>query len=361
MNPTFSQAKPPQSVCVLRLSALGDVCHTVALVQQLQDYWPATPITWIIGKTEHRLVADLPNIEFIVVDKRSAWKMYWHLYRACRQRHFEVLLHLQTSLRASLLSVFVPARYKWGFDRMRAKDGQWLFTNRKIPHTPRQHVLDRLLSFAQAMGVPPAPPKWRVTISPNDSAFAKKHIHGSRVLVITPAASVPIRNWLWPRYLQVAQYAVSLGMQVIFCGANSPTELAIKQHLALLNDANITDLIGATTVKQLLAIIDGADVVLAPDTGPAHMATMVNTPVISLFASTNPERAAPYNSRAWVVNAYPQAIQQAYPTSYHDIPWGQRVWDPQAMALITAEQVQQTLDALLHEAKQKEEKHETTA
>ena len=69
-------AAPPDSVCVLRLSALGDVCHALAIVRTIQDAWPRTRITWVIGRLEHKLLGHIPDIEFVVFDKKTGARGY---------------------------------------------------------------------------------------------------------------------------------------------------------------------------------------------------------------------------------------------------------------------------------------------
>src|SRR5882757_557568 len=125
MSTVFS--KPPADVCVLRLSALGDVCHALAVVRTLQQAWPQTRFTWIIGKIEAKLLGHIPDIEFIVFDKNAGLQAYRELRQKMR-RHFDVLLHMQLSLRASAIAALVPAKIKLGFDRARARELQWLVT-----------------------------------------------------------------------------------------------------------------------------------------------------------------------------------------------------------------------------------------
>src|SRR5262245_66046027 len=121
-------ASAPATVCILRLSAIGDTCHVLPVVRTLQRVWPNTRFTWVIGRLEAKLLGHIPDIEFIVVDKRSHWSAMRTLRRALRGRQFDVLMHMQLALRASLLSMSIPARIKLGFDRERARELQWLFT-----------------------------------------------------------------------------------------------------------------------------------------------------------------------------------------------------------------------------------------
>src|SRR6202050_2411718 len=103
---------PPRSLCILRLSAIGDTCHVVAIVRTLQRVWPATRLTWIIGRVEARLMNLLPGVEFITIDKRAGLAAGRRLRAALHARRFDVLLHMQLSLRASLASALIGARLR---------------------------------------------------------------------------------------------------------------------------------------------------------------------------------------------------------------------------------------------------------
>ena len=107
------------------------------------------------------------------------------------------------------------------------------------------------------------------------------------------------------------------------------------------------NLIGKTNLKQLLAILQQAEALIAPDSGPAHMATAVGTPVIGLYAATNPDRARPYMSANLVVSHYPEAVLAKFKKSVDQVPWGSRVRDPNTMTRIQAEDVTAMLDQLM--------------
>ena len=115
-------ASTPRSICILRLSAVGDACHVVPIIRCLERTWPECRITWIIGRTEAKLMSLLPKIEFLVIDKRHFALEFARLRSLLRTRRFDALLHMQLSLRASLLSMLVRARLKLGFDRARARE-----------------------------------------------------------------------------------------------------------------------------------------------------------------------------------------------------------------------------------------------
>ena len=121
--------QPPSSLCIIRLSAIGDTCHAVPVVRAIQDAWPGTKLTWIIGKTEHALLNGLEGVELVVLDKSRGLLGYAAVHRELRGRRFAALLHMHASSRANIVSLLVRTPLRIGFDRARARDQQWLFTN----------------------------------------------------------------------------------------------------------------------------------------------------------------------------------------------------------------------------------------
>jgi heptosyltransferase I len=106
------------------------------------------------------------------------------------------------------------------------------------------------------------------------------------------------------------------------------------------------NLVGKTTLKQLLAVLERADALVCPDSGPAHMATAVDTPVVGLYATSNRMRTGPYLSQRWVVDRYPDAVRKEFGVPVDQLPWGGRVRDPDAMDLIKVGEVTARLDEL---------------
>ncbi len=195
MSPDFSST-PPRRLCILRLSALGDVCHVLPVVRTLQDAWPGTEITWIIGKLEHKLLGHVPGIEFIVFDKKAGRAAYGDLRRRMSGRRYDALLHMQLAIRASLAAALVPAGLKVGFDRTRARELQWLFTNAKIAPRAREHVLDSLFGFAEALGLRDRSMRWDIPLPEPALDYARRAIpDGQPTLVVSPCSSHVLRNW----------------------------------------------------------------------------------------------------------------------------------------------------------------------
>ena len=346
---TFTLTSPPNSICILRLSALGDITHVLPSLRTLQQHWPNTHITWIIGKAEYALVQNIPGIEFIIFDKTAGVAAYLKIRRQLKSRHFDVLMHMQLALRASLLGWLIPAKIKLGFDKARAKDLQWWFTNQRItPASLRQHVVDSFLEFPKHFGLTPVL-QWNLPVA--DAALEKMQqtlsASGKKILVINACAVAKSRNWRnWHAagYAAVADYAMhKLAMHVVLTGGRSEQERVMAEDICRLCQQPPQNLVGQTSIAELVATLHLATVVIAPDTGPTHIANALNTPVIGLYAATNPERAGPYQFQQFVVNKYPQALQKYYGVNIADASWGQRIRNDECMALIEADEVMQML------------------
>ena len=340
---------PPRRLCVLRLSALGDVCHVLPVVRTLQDAWPGVEVTWIIGKLEHRLLGHLPGIEFVVFDKKAGRAAYGDLRRNLAGRRFDVLLHMQLALRASLAAALVPARVRLGFDRARARELQWLVTNARIAPRQRQHVLDGLFGFAEALGVPQRSMRWDIPLPEEALAWARRVIPDGRpTLVLSPCSSHVLRNWNAAGYAAVADHAAARhGLQVLLCGGPSALEVEYGERIAALMRQPCVNLVGKDTLLELLATLQRATLLVSPDSGPVHMATTVGTPVIGLYAATNPARSGPYFSRHWCVDRYEAAARRFRGQAAADLPWTEKIEAPGVMDLIDPADVIERLDALL--------------
>ena len=337
---------PPRSVCLLRLSAIGDTCHVVPILRTLQKAWPGTQFTWIVGKTEARLMSLIEGVELIIVDKRAGLGARREIRRQLHGRQFDVLLHMQLAFRASLISREIRAAVKLGFDRARARELQWLFTNACIAARGRQHVMDSFFGFTEALGVQDRVVSWDVPLPADAQAYAQALIPDARpTLIISPCSSHVLRNWLPERYAAIADYAARHhGMRVILCGGPTPIERDTGAAIEAAAETPLINQIGKDTLPQLLALLDRASVLVAPDSGPVHMATMVRTPVVGLYAATNPARSGPYLSRQWCVNAYPEAARRFRGRPPERLPWTEKIEERGVMALITVEQVKAKLD-----------------
>ncbi len=341
----------PDSVCVLRLSAIGDCCHVLPVVRTLQAAYPDMPVTWITGKTEYSLLHGADGIEFITFDKSLGVRGLADLKRKLRNRSFPVLLNMHASMRANLASCTIAAQRRIGFDRERARDYQWLFCNEQIPPQPPQHVMDGLFGFAAYLGAENRVMRWDIPVSMQDKQWAATvTAHDGPIVLISPCSSQRarnFRNWSIDNYKGIVRHVQQThNAKVVLTGGATDLEQEYGRQLAKAGDS-VVNLVGQTSLKQLLALLAHADLLLCPDSGPAHMAAATGTPVVGLYATSNRHRTGPYFSQHLVADRYPEAVQKEFGRRPDELRWGQRVRNPAAMESVSLAEVTAKVDVVL--------------
>ncbi len=330
-----------QRIAIVRLSALGDVTLVLPVVETLKRARPSVRITWITDSRAYELLEDLPGVEFIVFDKSRGLRAYFDLRRQLKGRRFDALLAMQASWRANFIYPLISAPLKIGFDRRRARDGQWLFTNRRIPFA-RQHLLDSFFAFIECLGVHDKTVAWTLPLSKADRAWAAARVPRGQgpVLVVNPVASKAERNWPLERFVETIRDARSRwGVQVVLTGGISLREQSAAQYIKREIPEGIIDLIGQTSPKQLAAVLAQADCLLAPDTGPVHIAVAMGTKVVGLYAVAPPQLSGPFHHPELVVDRYPEAVQSIFGQDPQTVPWTTRVHRGDPMRLIEVSDV----------------------
>ncbi|NGN99182.1 glycosyltransferase family 9 protein [Grimontia sp. S25] len=341
----FSDA--PKSICILRLSAIGDVCNAIAAVQAIQSYWPETQITWITGKLEAQLLDSVKGIRVIVFDKKSGFNAYTSVWKQLEEETFDALLHMQYAIRASVVSLGIKATYTLGFSADRSQDFQTLFTNVKVPSPKSNHVADGFMAFAYKLGVKDMVPNWTLEYSEADKHWARSKMHNKKPnLLLVPGASKAYKNWNAAGYVSVINHARNNGWHVILAGSPSQVEVELANDIQSILEKPCESLVSRSSLLQMLALIDNADLVIAPDTGPVHMANAMSTPVIGLYAHHNPKRVGPYRYLKYTVSVYEEAVFSETGKTPQQLNWRTRVKDSNAMSLISSVSVISMFDAV---------------
>lgn len=329
----------PQSICLLRLSALGDVTHVLPLIRTLRESWPRVALTWVIGKGEQKLLEGLPGVEFLVYDKKTGLAGMRALRRELQGRRFDALLQMQVAARANLLSAFLQATRRIGYDRSRSKDLHGLFINERIPDRPGIHVLDAIGSFCEPLGLKQTEVIWDLPVpdAAREWAHAQWPDDGMPTLAISPCSSHALRNWRPERYAAVADHAAGRGWRIVLLGGRSALERDTRDAILAAMQAPALDLVGKDTLKQLPALLERADLLMTPDSGPMHIANAMGTRVLGLHAASNPRRSGPYSDIRFCVDRYDDAARKYLGKPASELKWGTKVEHDGVMDLVTVE------------------------
>ena len=312
----------PRDIAIVMLSAIGDAVHVLPVANALKRARPDARITWILQPGPHRLVEGHPAIhDFIVFARRPArgrLRAVREFRRALRSRSFDLALALQVYLKAGWITAAVRAPVKLGFDRRRARDLNWLFTNRRIPPHPVQHVQDQYFEFLRYLGVDPEPVEWGIPLTADERERASAYLGAldRPACGIVVGTSKPEKNWMPDRYARALEALEGeFGLTPVLLGGPSAHERALADAIVAETRARPVDALG-DDLRRLTALLAGCRLVISPDTGPLHIARALDIPVIGLYGYTNPKRTGPYRKfTELVVDGYARYPGEDYPCS----------------------------------------------
>ena len=309
MTPSILPAAAPfpRRICIVMLSALGDVVHALPVVTAIRRHAPATYITWILQPGPATLVRGHPAVDEIIVFERTrGWRAFLDLRRTLQSTPFDLVLDLQPYFKAGLITAMTQAPIKLGLDYARARDLNWLFTTRRIPPRPLGHIQDQFLEYLDAMGVPRGETDWGLAPTAEEREKARAIVRDlTRPLVgFVVATSKGSKNWPGVNYADLAvRLHDELGASCILLGDTSSLEVQAAETILAITRRPVSAL--GCGLRTTLALLEACDIVVSPDTGPYHMCVAMNVPAVGLFGYTNPKRFGPYGRfKDLMIDAY---------------------------------------------------------
>lgn len=346
----------PESICVLRLSALGDCINAFGLVNSIFKNYPSIKVRFVIDKRFASLFINdkgeqIVPMTCVDIKNKGLFKSILDLKHALKNDRFEMLFNLQTSLKASLLSLGIKAKFKYGYDRQRRREGQGLFINKAVKSPSNPHVLAGFMAFAHQAGLENLTPEWNYKLTDNELNQALALLPKSnKIFAISPVSAKAEKNWTSEGYTNLAKHAIENGFEVILLGSNNPSEIALCHKIEqAVDNTKLTNLCGKTSLRVLAAIISKVSLVLSPDSAAMHLASSLKIPVIGLFAIHDPNRVGAFNYRDLEVSVYQECAQKEL--NGQAPSWRYRVKDKTAMQNILVKDVIQAFDKVVEKFK----------
>ena len=324
-------------LCIVLLTGLGDVVHGLPLVNAIRDANPDVRITWVAEPMPASFLEGHPSIDRVVTFRRRDGLRGIRQLRTDLQtrERIDVTLNLNVYFKSVWPTIFSRARRRLGFDRRRAFEGVWLASNERLAAAPRAHTADMFLEFAERLRIPVPNPQWRIQLSRAEREAQKEffsQLDGRPVATIVPATATIKKDWVAERWARVAEVLDrDFGFSVVIAGGPGEREQSVGRAIIAESSAGITWAM-SDSVRRLTWVVEGSDLVIAPDTGPVHIARALNVPVIGLYGHTNPWRVGPWRAfhDLWV-------DQYTEPGDQPDASDRTPKWD--RMATITVDQV----------------------
>jgi ADP-heptose:LPS heptosyltransferase len=303
-------------VCVIKPSAFGCVVQSLPLIGALRRRFPTAEISWVIRDDLLDLVSGHPDLaECLVFERHGGPRAWLGLLRQFRSRQFDLAIDLQGLLRSGLMTLATRAAVRIGLET--AREGASLACNVVISGSGRNvPAADRYWRVAEALGVGAGSRSASVAVPRPDREWARLLLDALPRPVIAVHAGAMWTTKRCPPELfadTLRRAHAQFGGSNLLVGAagDAPTATRIQTLLhagrPVLTSAHrpqraldragtgkdCTSLTGATTLKQLAALLAGVDVLLCNDSGPMHLAAAMGTPVVGLFTCTSPKLSGP--------------------------------------------------------------------
>ncbi len=296
------------SICIVMMSAVGDAVHVLPVINAIKRHHPESRITWVLQSGPASLVSGHPSVDDVVIfDRTRGWRAFADVRRELTKRRFDLLIDLQVYFKAGLVTALSGAPVRLGFDRLRARDFNWLFTNRRISAQPVQHVQDQYFEFLREVGIPPEPVTWHLGPWEGERDWQREWVSrvGRDFAVIVVASSKPDKDWMPERWAEVCDILEArYDLQPVLVGGESKREAEAATDIVAAAERPPLVALGRG-LRRLVSILDSSSLVLSPDTGPLHMAVALDRPVISLIGYSDPRRTGPYRKfQDLIIDAY---------------------------------------------------------
>ena len=349
-------------ILIVKLSAIGDVIHTLPALNALRRHFPQAEITWLVERAAADLVVGHPALDRVIVSHRKQWiqalkhaprRPTWRRIRRfvkdLRDTRYDLVLDFQALLKSGAMIALTRSGEKVGFGKgMAHMEHSYWFLNRRLPAVSMEHhALVRNLMMIEALGVDCRRIEYRLPIGQADLSAVEALLQhspdgdgASRPLVaINPMAKWESKLWRADGFAAVADAVKArYGARVVFTGSAADRP-AVADIMARMQRPAL-NLCGATTLKQLAALYGRCRLLVSTDTGPMHLAAAMNTPLVALFGPTAPWRTGPYGSGHQIV----RAPGDCGPCFKRICPQGG------CMTAITTERVLAGVDRIMHSA-----------
>jgi len=300
-------------ILIIKLSAIGDVIHTLPALNSLRKFYPDAHITWIVEEAAFPLIRGHNALNRIILSKRKKWikelldplarkralKEIYNFIKDIRDTRYDIVIDFHQLLKSGLLVWLARGDRKIGFDRgMPHMEESQIFLNEKIPPVSMEiHALKRNLMLLEAVGVPTANIEYQISIDKNDEDSAMTLVLENGIkdgfVVLNPVAKWDSKLWQNYKWARLADTLIKdHDIPVIFTG--SPDDYFLIEEICEMMEEKAANFAGKTSLKSLAALYSMAKTIITTDTGPMHLAAAIKTPVIALFGPTAPWRTGPY-------------------------------------------------------------------
>jgi len=303
-----------ERILIIKLSSIGDVVHTIPLVEVLKNNFPRLRIDWCVDEEICSLISCYNKLNRVIPCKRNKWKKSllkprtWanmlrevrFFVKELRESEYDIVLDIQGLFKSGILAGICRAERKIGCDG--AREYGWIFVKETVPVNYEQHAIDRYLQVAKYLGCDQLSWRWPYCCTTEsernrvDKLLLSLNQKGLPMVAINPYSRWKTKLWPMERFSQLAQELAKKEILPLFTGAVQQRGLIDRIGCGI-------NLAGMLNLRELSYLYSRVNAVISVDTGPMHIAVMSGAKVLALFGPTDPKRTGPYGDKHVVLRA----------------------------------------------------------
>lgn len=296
----------PHRILVVRLGAIGDVANALIVPTALKERLPGVRIGWAVHELARPLVRGHPAVDHVHCWRKSEGVHgFTSVLREIRRHRYGLALDLQRIFKSGALARLSGAPTVLGFHPRNSKEFSWLWqTHALAEREAHAHMVEHYLGFLRALGFEDVEPHHQLPVDEKAEAWADERLAeiGEAPILISIGASKPPNRWPPHHFADLAHRCVDrFGLPVLLCGSPGDRELAMGTLEGIDRVEKIHDLVGRTSLLNLIALLRRARLFVGCDTGPMHLAASVGVPVLALFGPADPRRTGPWGKAHRVI------------------------------------------------------------
>ena len=297
-----------KKILIIKLSALGDVVHTLPVLRTLRQEYPKAYIAWIVEERYQELIVKNPDIDEVIPIRTKTWRKNWNVntvreifcsIKRIRSKKFDVVLDLHGLIKSGAIALLSGARIKAGFHKNNCKEKiSSIFTNKKAPYMGDGiHIVDMYLNLIKtSLNIQKESKQFLLPISQEKKIedFFQNHpeLTSKPIIGINPGAGFESKLWELERFTQLADRITAEMNCSILLTWGPGEEQKVQQIAASMEHKSW--IAPATSIQESISLYKRLKLLVSCDSGPLHLCAALGVPTVALFGPTDPKRNGAY-------------------------------------------------------------------
>lgn len=305
-------------ILIIRFSAIGDVVRTLPALHALRDAFPHAQIDWAIEDKSQGIISGHPALDQIHIFERpeglaNGVRVFRQFCRMLRNARYDMVIDFHGIFKSGYASWASGAKERYAFAPPRGREMSHLFANRRVSlPSPLLNRVEENLALCEAAGAPSSSVDVMIAIPEEvedtiDDYVQNEFQSAKRIVAVHAPVDRPEKQWPVARYAELVDMLLSDGrFEVLLTWG--PGQRECVEDLCVKSRRNPHIAPETPTLKHYACLARHCALFVGGDTGPMHIASAMDVPVVAIFGGTSPEKHQPYRKPCRVLFAGPPGL-----------------------------------------------------